>query len=321
VYDDLGRPTSDTVSGAGGVGSNGAVTAPVYGSGYGAGWSPNGTDYALTTGGNPGSMLSRAATPAWDGFSLNYTGTSSSGYRTVSFDVRTSETATVGVAHSASDASYSTPSGRQVAATTTWQRYTCSFPAVSATATGWQLGFYRAGTSGTLSIDNVEVGTGAQPVDTCQLATTGSGTLSKRAYTYNPDSTVQTTTITQPGNPAAGLYQYTYDRGARLRSMTAPNAAVTGFTYDAAGNRLTAGSASYFYDQRNRLMSGAGTTYNWTPRCTLASTTGTGAATYAHDGLDRLTQVGTVTYSYDSLDRVTTRTLAGTATGFSYTGT
>ncbi len=148
----------------------------------------------------------------------------------------------------------------------------------------------------------------------------GGGVVSKRAYTYNPDSSVQSTTITQPGNTAAGLYQYTYDRGARLRSVTAPNAVVTVYTYDAAGNRTTAGASSFFYDQRNRLMSGAGTTYNWTPRGTLASTTGTGAATYAHDGLDRLTQAGTVGYAYDSLDRVTTRTVASVATPFSYAG-
>jgi YD repeat-containing protein len=148
----------------------------------------------------------------------------------------------------------------------------------------------------------------------------GGGVVSKRAYTYNPDSSVATSTITQPGNVAAGLYQYTYDRGNRLRAVIAPNAVVTGYTYDAAGNRLTAGGSSYFYDQRNRLTSGAGTTFNWSARGTLASTTGTGAATYVHDGLDRLTQAGTVSYAYDSMDRVTTRTVASVATPFSYAG-
>ncbi len=144
--------------------------------------------------------------------------------------------------------------------------------------------------------------------------------ISSRAYEYNEDSTVKKTTVTQPGNTAAGIYQYSYDRGGRLRSMTAPNSTVTAYTYDAAGNRLTAGANTYTYDQRNRLLTGAGTTYNWSPRGTLTSTTGTGAATYTHDGLDRLTQAGTVTYAYDSLDRVTTRTVGGVATAFSYAG-
>ena len=103
--------------------------------------------------------------------------------------------------------------------------------------------------------------------------------------------------------------------------MTAPPAVVTNYTYDAAGNRLTAGANTYTYDQRNRLLSGGGTTYNWSPRGTLVSTTGTAAATYVHDGLDRLTQTGTVTYAYDSLDRVTTRTVGGVGTAFSYAGT
>ncbi len=145
-------------------------------------------------------------------------------------------------------------------------------------------------------------------------------TISSRLYEYNEDSTVKKTTITQPGNTAAGVYLYGYDRGARLTSMTSPSNVVTNYGYDLAGNRTTAGSATFVYDARNRLMSGGGTTYNWTPRGTLSSTTGTGAATYVHDGLDRLTQAGTVTYAYDSLDRVATRTVGGVATAFSYAG-
>ena len=127
-------------------------------------------------------------------------------------------------------------------------------------------------------------------------------------------------TVTQAGNTAAGMYGYTYDSGARLRSMTVPGGAVTAYSYDAGGNRLTAGASVFSYDQRNRLVSGAGTAYKWSARGTLSSTTGTGAAVYAFDGLDRLTQAGSVTYGYDSLDRVTTRTVAGVPSSFSYAG-
>jgi RHS repeat-associated protein len=153
-----------------------------------------------------------------------------------------------------------------------------------------------------------------------EVKSSAAAVVSKRSYSYNPDNSLASSTITQAGNSAAGTYSYSYDRGSRLRSTTNPGNAVTYYTYDNAGNRLTAGAQTFAYDARNRLTSGAGTSYNWSARGTLLSTTGTGAATYAYDGLDRMTQSGVVSYAYDSLDRVTTRTQAGSTTTFSYAG-
>jgi RHS repeat-associated protein len=151
------------------------------------------------------------------------------------------------------------------------------------------------------------------------VKTSAATVISRRQYTYNPDSSVATSTITQTGNTAAGAYTYTYDKGSRLIGANGPGGMKT-FTYDPAGNRTAADGQTFTYDQRNRMLTGAGTTYNWTARGTLASTTGIGAATYSFDGLDRQTQAGPVTYTYDTLDRVTTRTNGATTT-FGYAGT
>jgi RHS repeat-associated protein len=146
--------------------------------------------------------------------------------------------------------------------------------------------------------------------------------ISKRAYTYRDDSSVSSMTVTQAGNTAAGLYTYTYDKGARLETVTNPANAVTTYAYDPAGNRLKDGISNYTYDARNRIVTGPGTAYNWTARGTLSSTnqSGAGITNYTFDGLDRMTAAGAVTYAYDSLDRVTTRTTGGVATAFSYAG-
>jgi RHS repeat-associated protein len=330
TYDDLGRSLTDTVTAAGTgggttVGSNGSVTAPVFAEGFSAAWWGYAVD-DVASGGNPGRMLSRPNSVQGDGVVVS-TGVVATAFTTVTFDVKGA--VDVGVyANSEGQGGSQLASRKVTPSATAWTRYTCSFAPRSLTATWNQIRFFPNSTAGTVSVDNVEIGNGTQPVDTCQLATTGSPgggggggvVLSSRVYTYNPDSTVASSTVTQAGNTAAGLYTYAYDRGSRLRSMTAPNIAVTSYTYDAAGNRLTAGASSFTYDQRNRLMSGPGAVYDWTPRGTLASITGTGAAAYVHDGLDRLTQAGTVSYGYDSLNRVTTRTVAAVVTAFSYAG-
>jgi RHS repeat-associated protein len=145
----------------------------------------------------------------------------------------------------------------------------------------------------------------------------GGVTVSRREHTYNADSSVKSTTITQAGNPAAGTYSYSYDEGSRLRGVAGPVGA-TAFDYDAAGNRTQANGQTFVYNERNRLMSGGGSAYAWSARGTLTSITGTGAGTFAFDGLDRLRTAGSVTYSYDDLDRVLSRSPSGS---FAYAGT
>jgi RHS repeat-associated protein len=162
------------------------------------------------------------------------------------------------------------------------------------------------------------------------LATPTAAVLAQRQYTYNPDSSVKTATITQTGNTGAGAYAYTYDAASRLTASTGPGAAT--YEYDASGNRTKVNGQPYSYDERNRLTAGGGTTYAWSPRGTLNSTTtGTTVSTYTFDALDRLTTTAGNTYTYDSLDRVLTRkqgtaaavnwNYAGTETDLAFDGT
>ncbi len=48
------------------------------------------------------------------------------------------------------------------------------------------------------------------------VKTGGAVTLSRRQYAYNTDSTVASTTVTQPGNTGAGVFTYGYDGSSRL---------------------------------------------------------------------------------------------------------
>ena len=140
-------------------------------------------------------------------------------------------------------------------------------------------------------------------------------TLTRREYTWNADSSLDKMTLTQPGNTAAGVHQYTYDLGSRLTGVVTPAGSST-YGYDAAGNRTTVNGVVSVYDQRNRVTNVGGVAQTWAPRGTLATS---GSTAYSFDGLDRLTGSGGVTYQYDSLNRVATRT-QGAATSFSYAG-
>ncbi len=135
---------------------------------------------------------------------------------------------------------------------------------------------------------------------------------------FSNQASQQIARVSQGGGSGGPVenYSYSYDSGARLTGFTGPTGSTT-YSYDAAGNRLTANGATFTYDQRNRLLAGGGLSYSWSPRGTLVSTTGTGGATYTYDGLDRMTGAGGVTYTYDSLDRIASRS---GAPGFAYSG-
>ncbi|MFY7064665.1 DNRLRE domain-containing protein [Nocardiopsis changdeensis] len=127
------------------------------------------------------------------------------------------------------------------------------------------------------------------------------------AYTY--DKAGQVTGRTTAGIAGEGEHTYTYDHAGRLTSWTAPDDTVTDYTWDAAGNRTSAGEDSAVYDERNRLISGAGTDYSWTARGTLAETTdvdGTVTA-FTHDARGRMITDGDTTYFYDGLNRLIQR--------------
>jgi len=94
------------------------------------------------------------------------------------------------------------------------------------------------------------------------------------------------------------------------------------YTYDNAGNRLTAGTDTFTYDNRNRLLTDPDGSYDWNPVGTLATYTPNSGPveTYTFDAAGRLTDItdgaNTTDYTYDSLDRIAERDGAA----FTYNG-
>ncbi|MCZ7432944.1 RHS repeat-associated core domain-containing protein [Streptomyces sp. WMMC1477] len=127
--------------------------------------------------------------------------------------------------------------------------------------------------------------------------------------TYTFDEADQLTGKTTTGTAGAGQHTYAYDQAGRLTNWTAPDATDTSYTWDASGNRVTAGAKTATYDERNRLLTADGVTYSWSARGTLLGTTGgpDGDTTAAYDALGRLLTDGTTTYAYDGLGRLVKR--------------
>jgi RHS repeat-associated protein len=146
-----------------------------------------------------------------------------------------------------------------------------------------------------------------------QLASATGTVTASYGYAYDADGNLTSKTINLPGNPANGTHTYSYDHQDRLTGWTTPAGATTSYTWDAAGNRLSVGAASYTYDQRNRQLTGPDGTNTWTPNGNLAGTTNGGGqtASYTYDALSRLVGATSITgqstsSSYDSLDRLLT---------------
>ncbi|WP_194235869.1 hypothetical protein, partial [Streptomyces sp. CB01881] len=92
----------------------------------------------------------------------------------------------------------------------------------------------------------------------------------------------------------------------------------TAYTWDAAGNRTSAGGTASSFDERNELLNDGTTTYSYSARGTLTGSTAQGSQPkeVQFDGFDRMVKEGPSTYSYDSTDRVAQ---AGNTT-FTYDG-
>jgi YD repeat-containing protein len=97
------------------------------------------------------------------------------------------------------------------------------------------------------------------------------------SYAYDADSNVTSQTITGTGVAGAGSHGYTYDQAGRLTSWTPPGQPTVNYGWDAAGNRIQAGSVTQAYDARNRLTSA--TTSLPLPTTTSSSTTTTSSTT------------------------------------------
>ncbi len=141
------------------------------------------------------------------------------------------------------------------------------------------------------------------------------GTCRDQQFQYDSDGNV-TAEYTDFGAPS-GWSVYSYNAADQLVSWGDPSSVVTNYTYDGAGDRLTAGANTYAYDGQNRLTSGGGSTYTWTDRGTLASTVKAGVTTAISEDVFGLeTQNGSTSYSYDGLGRVARRN--GASTWFGY---
>jgi len=143
-------------------------------------------------------------------------------------------------------------------------------------------------------------------------------TVASFTYGYDSDGNVKTETVVLPGNAEAGDHSYGYDDSGRLTSWTHDGVTVN-YSWDGAGNRISAGTDSYTYDARNRLTSGPEGDYTYSPRGDLETITDGGTTvTYGFDPLGRMVDYnGQAAFTYDGLDRVAARN----GTAFSYIGT
>jgi RHS repeat-associated protein len=128
-------------------------------------------------------------------------------------------------------------------------------------------------------------------------------------------------------------FDYTYDSRGRLTGVAKDGTAVSAYTYDANGNRLTktAGGATtwYVYDDQDRLLcerSTSGTScsasvtvsYTWTANGELATKSeGAAVTTYSYDELGNLRTVAlpngdTIDYLIDGANRRIGKKLNGT---------
>ncbi|MFR9794354.1 DNRLRE domain-containing protein [Streptomyces sp. MS06] len=135
------------------------------------------------------------------------------------------------------------------------------------------------------------------------LKAPGGTTTASVTYGYDADSRLTSKSAT--GTAGSGSQSYGYDRAGRLTSWTGVNGNVTDYTWDAAGNRTSAGTGTATYDARNRLVSAGNTTYTYSARGTrTGSTDGSTSHTAAFDALGRMTTADGTTYAYDALGRL-----------------
>ncbi|MFJ9612047.1 LamG-like jellyroll fold domain-containing protein [Kitasatospora sp. NPDC101176] len=128
-------------------------------------------------------------------------------------------------------------------------------------------------------------------------------TVASIGYGYDLNSRITSKTTT--GTAGAAGNQYGYDLAGRLTNWN-NGTTVTAYTWDAAGNRTSAGGVTSSFDERNELLNDGTTTYTYAARGTLTGSTAQGSQPKAaqFDGFDRMVKDGPSMYTYDSTDRV-----------------
>lgn len=153
-----------------------------------------------------------------------------------------------------------------------------------------------------------------------KLSTAGGTVTASATYGYDSAGNLTSKALSLPSNPAAGQQTFTYDQQDRLKSWTSASGVTMNYSWDNAGNRTQAGTATFTYDARNRQLTGPDGTRSWSANGNLLAinNAGTAVKTYSYDALSRITviQAGSTstTQTYDGLDRVLTQ--GGSAVGY-----
>ncbi|MFI6674847.1 LamG-like jellyroll fold domain-containing protein [Kribbella sp. NPDC050469] len=129
----------------------------------------------------------------------------------------------------------------------------------------------------------------------------GSTSVSSITYGYDADNNITSKNTT--GVAGAGNNTYAYDQLGRLTSWT-KGSTTTEYGWDAASNRIKAGTKLASYDERNRLLNDGTSTYTYSPRGALLSkVTGTTTEAFTFDAFDRMIRTADRDFTYDALDR------------------
>nr|WP_246486830.1 RHS repeat domain-containing protein [Kribbella qitaiheensis] len=168
------------------------------------------------------------------------------------------------------------------------------------------LGYNTAGQLSTIDYGSGRIRTvgydayGRQNSDTLK-AGAGGTVVSSMIYGYDADNNITSKKTT--GVAGASDNTYAYDQLGRLTSWTA-GTTTTAYGWDAASNRVKAGTAIAQYDERNRLINDGTSTYSYSPRGSLASKqAGTTTEAFSFDAFDRMIRSSGRDLAYDALDR------------------
>ncbi len=225
-------PTTTTIAAASGT--------AVFGEGFVGGWSTS-SSYQVASGGNPGVMLSRPSTPAYEGVGGGRSSPPVGAFTTLSFDVKSSVPVALGIY---APVGGTQPLVRQVPASVSWTRYTCSFPAWQVSWAWMNFSLYAVGAAGSVSIDNIETGYGTQAVDTCQAGGPGGGgppttttTVAGPTTTVaGPTTTVAGPTTTVPVVPSTVSTTFSYDSGDRRVKRVSTGDTTTYYSFSGGGD-------------------------------------------------------------------------------------
>lgn len=135
------------------------------------------------------------------------------------------------------------------------------------------------------------------------LKAPGGTTTASVAYGYDEASRLVEKTTT--GTAGAGTQSYGYDWTGRLTSWTGADGTVTDYTWDAAGNRTSAGGVTATYDARNRLLAAGDVTYTYAARGNRTGSSDAGGShAFASDAHGRMVSADGTAYGYDALGRL-----------------